>query len=316
MKINALNINRYNIKPYNFQKRAAGTLFKNSALSFNSLACAQKTDIDVKKLQETDFFEEFMDKKGKVTKEEYEDIKKNHPSILLKAQKLVNLFYMGNTTPKEMAEISLAASKVLDEGYKNCRIISLGTSPAPLAEQLQNLGYDVVFLPVSSFDFSDNNSKEIRMLVEYLKSKNIKDGKTNIILDYTNSGTTLNAVTKLIKKELKCKNVEKKSLNDLLGYICKAKHTHTANYSEDMYFSYIEAVSNVPHFPVTKSGVRKYQGANRPGTIYAQGLTSEQLFEKFDTYSTPLARCFSLCTIAEIDKKKERYSYESCSNIV
>ena len=304
MKICVSNICQYNsFTPKRCDKISTEIFKSNNAMSFGTLTCVQKTDIDIKKLQEEVFFEDFMDRKGKVTQEEYENIKKNHPSALIKAKQLVDLFYFGNTTPKETAEISLAVSKYLNERYKNYRIISLGTSPAPIAEQLQYLGHDVVFLPISAMDISDNNSKEMHILIEYLKTKNSDDKKTNILLDYTYSGHTLEAMTKLIKKNYRFKKTVKSvSLNNLFEYLKRNKLAHPSNYSTDMYMSHIENISNVPHFPVTKSGIRKYQSINKAGTVYRCNLSDEDVFKKFESYSTPLARAFSLCTMAEIDK--------------
>ena len=301
MKISAIKINN-NFISYKFKNSATNSV-NYKTFSFGSLPCAKKTDIDIQKLQEQDSFEEFMDRKGKVTKEEFKDIVKNHPSTLLKAQKFAKMLYVGETTPEEMAKIAISTSEFLNKEFKNYRIISLGTSPAPLTEQLQNLGHEVVFLPASALSWCCD-SLEMNTLMEYLKSKNINDGKLNIILDYTSSGQTLSEMTGNIKKKfhLNSKKIKQLSLNDVFHYLHKTSHIKTWNYYKDLFDSAAENISNVPHFPVSSSGVSKYRNSNKAGTIYMNGLTKEEVFREFENYSTPLARCFSLCTMAEIDK--------------
>ena len=84
------------------------------------------------------FFTEFLSRKGRVTKEEYEDIIKNHPSVLTKCGQYVkkNVF-KSFVMPKELANIAINTNGYLKDTFENYRIVSIGTSPAALCEQLK-----------------------------------------------------------------------------------------------------------------------------------------------------------------------------------
>ena len=131
------------------------------------------------------------------------------------------------TTPQILASTAVKVDKCLRKSYgdkENYRIISIGTSPAPLCEVLKLLGYDIVFLPVSGIRHYSHdkimNSKEsnVDTIREYLK-QNCKqdDNKINILLDYTHYERTLDFVYNLFKDNLDIpfKYIHKLRIQDL-----------------------------------------------------------------------------------------------------
>ena len=99
---------------------------------------------------ENQFFEDFIKRGGRISKEEYDDIVKNHKSAIIKAKQMCEGLYYTDTQPEDAARISLKVSDYIKEHFPDCRIISVGTSPAVLTEQLELMGMDVIFLPFIS----------------------------------------------------------------------------------------------------------------------------------------------------------------------
>ena len=315
MNINAMTISPISnkaIESYKKPCRIQKDNNSNSSMSFLSgLAVQKKAEIALQKMNEERFFEEFLLKDGKVTKEEYENIQKNHPSVLLKAQELCNNRYSGKATPYDVAVNTLRVDKYLKNIYKNYRIISLGTSPSPITEQLINMGHEVVFLPISGLRLgyrqdktSLENLAELRALMQYLDKKDIDDGKLNVVLDFASSGKTLNITTKFIKEYFGF-NHRKLTKVSLGGRILDYYYDEARNnFIHDVINSKIEDISNVPHYPVTPMRIESYndEGDEETTIIFDKNTPKQELFEEFEEYSTPLARAFALCTMDEIDK--------------
>ncbi len=309
-KINPVNCKKPQIKPKtnNTQQIAFGRSF--GSFDLFGISARRKAKIELEQQKEKIFFDEFLHKKGRVTKEEYQDIVKHHPSALVKAQKYCFENYKGASSPRNIADITLRLDEYFKKKYRNYRIISIGTSPSPVTEQLANMGHDVVFLPVTGLRLGYipcltelDNRAELRALMQYLDTKNIDDGKLNIILDYTSSGITLNAITGYIQEYFNFapEQIKKLSLNDdiLRKYFCESKD----NLVKDLVRSDIEEASNVPHFPVTQKGIRIYRlpGSDENMIFFDINEPKQELFEKFDNNSTPLGRAFALCTMHEIN---------------
>ncbi len=289
----------------------------NTPCSF--LGLYEKQKIQISRLVGEKYFSDFLDKKHKVTKEEYDDVIKNHPSTLILAQEYCKKNYGGVTTPKEMAGIVLKIDKYLKNNCQNYRIISLGTSPACIAEQLANLGNEVIFLPVSGL--SSHNTEyslieelpDLRILMEYLENKNIDDGKMNIVLDYTATGRSLRYITETIREyfSLGIRDIESVSLTDLLNKSFKnsslAEKFSKNSFFDDVAFSYVGEISNVAHFPITQKAKERYKAKDH--AIYCEDISKDELFKKFDEFSRPLARAYSLCVLHEIDKLKQKNSH-------
>lgn len=312
MRISPINTTYYN----NFIRQGSNKKIiysDNKSFSFSSSSLVQKTDIDIKKLQEDIFFEEFLNKKGKVTKEEYENIAKNHPEIISEAQEYLKK-YTGKLTPENLAKTAIAIDKYLKEHYENYRIISVGTSPDVLAQQLEILGSEVIYVPISGLDGFDSefdkveNMPELCTVLDYINFKNIDDGKKNIVIDYTITGYTLKILCDLIKKHCSG-NVEMVSLQKLINKADKSKNTlfgfkkEKSPYIQDAWWGLIEEISSVPHFPVILKDKPFYKDI--PNTVFIDDKRKEEMFEKFENSASPLSRAFALCTMAEIDKLKK-----------
>lgn len=311
-KINRLN---FNIQKKRISDTAKQSSCRSTVFSFCSNSI-QKQELELYKKLERNFFIDFLNAKGKVTPEEYENIVKNHPLSLLKASEYCKNSYYGCITPRELADVVLETSRLLNERFPNARIISIGTSPSPITEQLQYLGHDIVFIPVSGFRKYDPKDKRLakcpnfKILEEYIKSKKINNDKLNVVLDYTCSGLTLKSAREFIKNTCKIKDEHIKgiSLNKLLknsAFYKKSMNNLDIPITDcllDMETSKIENISNIPHFPVVYFIPDGYDADEIFDT---KNKTEQEIFRAFEEYSKPLARAFSLCTMHEINKKKE-----------
>ena len=283
---------------------------KKSLISFAGVISKQSIET---KIQDDNYqFADFLKCSGKVTNEEYNEIVKNHPAILVKAYKYIKDNYEGFLSPQELAEISKGVDKFLKNNIKDYRIISVGTSPAPLCEQLSNMGNEVVFVPVSGLQ--DYNMymglwklPKFESVLKYVKSKNIDDGKLNLVLDYTDSGQTLYVMKNSIKTycDIPDKNIVKLSLDGLIQNSfqnpTEKEREAKKSYSYDASLSNIGAIANVPHFPVLPHIENDSDFEIGKNTIL-EYKSDDELFLEFENYSNPLARAFSLCTINELQK--------------
>ena len=276
----------------------------NSLLSFTSLVAEQ--EIKANQAQENIEFNNFLHKSGKVTKAEYNDIVKNHPSFLIRARELVEEKYNGECPPEEFAKIVKSLNEYIKHKYENPRIISIGTSPASLAEQLEALGNDVVYIPVTKLwklkDFEINNyAPRIRTILKYSKSKKINDGKQNIVLDFTASGNTLFTMSNLLYKynRIPKDNITpmplSKILHDTYANASESEKKYLDMYLRDVSYSRVEKISNVPHYEIY------YE---RISLQTRQNTNNEAEFKKFEEYSQPLARAYSLYVMDIINKDK------------
>lgn len=280
--------------------------------------------IAVQTIKEDEFFKAFLNKKGKVTRKEYDEIIKKHPSAIIKAQKLLEQEKPTQSSPKEVALATIKLKEKYDKEYKNGYIIaSIGTSPAPITEVMSVLGSNVIFIPASGLGRIETSKNyifrnqyptiasrltNVQHIVNYAKKNGIKPNKkeTLIMLDYCNTGTSLSNLCDIfIEEKLYTpeKIHDKSILNDLIETTqlkspdSNFKLEEYANIAHDMYYSNFEKVSNVPHFYV-------YEQENQMGldSISAEGKKPRKLFKEFDEYSQQLARAFSLCAIHEAMK--------------
>ena len=307
-KINPIN---YNKKLEIAKRNTKNIKVQNSdTLSFSSvISSLKKREIVLKINYDRQFFRNFLTTKGKVTQEEYEDIKTNHPSTFSKAQIYCDNLYGGSIKPKDLAYISLLTDKYLREKLPNSRIISIGTSPSPITEQLFNIGHEVIFLPVSglrrlSLWKKDEviDSPNFNVLMEYLESKNIDNKKLNIILDFTVTGETLNVATEFIKEYFKFDNKDIKKLSLDKDILNPRRSDPEKKYDLDMYDCFAEKISNVPHYPVSSLAEGPYISKKDSTVFFTKDMPQSELYKNFEDYSSPLARAFSLCTMNEIDK--------------
>ncbi len=310
MQVTPVSVNKINFNNFCRPKKIKPEYPQNS-FSFGSIS-SHFQNIKLHKQKEEKYFNKFLIRKGKVTKEEYEDIVKKHPYSLVKAKKYCDENLKDSITPQVMATIVSKAHNYIKENYKNARIISIGTSPAPLCEQLALLGHDILFIPATgarSLDVEKDSPDKIpslKYLIDYIKSKDLDDGKLNIVLDFTCTGGSLRAIRNLIKKytNVKEENIKAKSLNDLLN-----KAFAEANliekltldvYFESLFLSSPENVSNVPHYEVLNNRFRKYDDDDF--VIRIENKSEKEIFREFENSSQPLARAYSLCTAHEVSK--------------
>lgn len=281
-------------------------------------------EIAVQTIKEDEFFKTFLNKKGKISKKEYAEIIKKHPSAIIKAQKLLEKEKPTQSSPKEVAQAARKLKEKYDKEYKNGYIIaSIGTSPSPITEVMSVLGSDVIFIPASGLGRIETSKNyifrnqyptvasrltNVQHIINYAKKNGIKRNRkeTLILLDYCNSGTSLSNLCDIFIEEklYTPERIHDKSiLNDLIETTNLKVHNSDfrleeyANIAHDMYYSNSEKVSNVPHFYV-------YEQENQIGlgSISAEGKKPNKLFKEFDEYSQPLARAFSLCVIHEAMK--------------
>ena len=304
LNLNKVNYNSLNHKPVTICN--ASNPQNNSLVTFSGVIAKQEIE---NSLNERRFFNEFLSRPSKLTKEEYEDIKQNHPSILAMARNYVKRNFKSEFAPEELAIIVDKVDKYLKNNYKNYKIISLGTSPAALCEQLSALGHDIIYVPVSGLqnyitgEYTLDELPNLKTVLDYVKSKNTDDNKNTIILDYVSSGKTLNTMGSLISQycNIPREKICKLSLGNLLtesfkdvSFFDKAPKS---SFSEAVGFCEVDQISNVPHFSVTPEADREYE--NKEYTIKAEDKTKEELFREFENYSSPLARAFSLCAMQE-----------------
>ena len=225
--------------------------------------------------------------------------------------------YYTETLPEDIARISLKVCDYLKDNFSDCRIISVGTSPAVLTEQLELMGMDVIFLPFSNFrqfngeDIDDEVRRNISIVMDFIRHKGLNnDGKVNLILDYKSSNDfgTLDNIHNLICSEfpdIPIERIKKMVLSDLIDFACQ--NSSEFNKKRNSYFmgdvscSTIEELTNVPHFYIIPD--EHMSLSEIKSTIFPNKKPESELFEKFETFSRPLARAFSLCSFHEIQKR-------------
>lgn len=269
--------------------------------------------------KENKIFDQFLKREGKVSVKEYENICKKYPFILEKAREMVIEDSYAYTTPTQIAKFALNTKNYLDNCErlrgKEYTIVSIGTSPTPLTETLDNLGCNVTYIPISGLRFcTENNTVEknenLKLALEYLKEKCSKNDKNMqyVVIDYAFSGRTLRTISNLMSKDdyiTKEENIWDISLSQLLSKVFKSNEVPLEKnyefedlekffeeYDDDLYCSDFTPLGNVPHFYLADE-----KNEERLGSVFSKGKTKEELFKEFDNYSRPLARCFNLCTL-------------------
>lgn len=309
----------------NFAKNSRRNSVSSSSCCTSFVQKMRKpASIVIQEQREEEFFQAFLTKKGKVTKKEYEEIIKKHPSAIVKAQKLIEKEKPLYSSPSQIAKAALKLKERYDSEYNDNYIIaSIGTSPALIAEVMQALGSKVVFIPASGLNLLEFNHlyplrqqfptiasriDNVRHIADYSRKKGISNKSHNylIMLDYCHSGVSLDNLCRIFEEE----NIFKKErihdhsiLGDLIEYSSLNDKNSTfaledfANLSHDMQYSDLEKVSNVPHFYI-------YDDHNkiRQSSVFSDGKTQKELFKEFDEFSQPLARAFGLCAIHEAYK--------------
>lgn len=290
-------------------------------------------EILFKKAFEEVYFMEFLDKKGKLTKEEISEIFKKHPLTLIQSCKIAEMNEEKiKTAPETFAKSALNLKRYFDKKYKDYTIVSVGTSPAIFTEQMQLLGSDIIFLPITGLreeyeEYTGRNilkpgrPKELKYsnlqrCLNYLSAKGLgeftrKDNKKIIILDYMSTGNTAYNVKRLLwefnkipHEDMKVVSLveclEKTSKMEDEGFY-KLTDEEIRNIRDDLLYSRLSPLCNVPHFNIEDDDTMI-------GNIVGGRKTNYRVFKEFKDFSRPQARAYSLCIFNEIRKLKQKKS--------
>lgn len=155
------------------------------------------------------YYQYFAYSKGYVTREDFERFKEfvnQNPAFINFAKNKLGQPPCITTKPEELAVVSKEVSEHLNKKYgeNNYRIISIGRSPAAIAQQLYLTGHDVVFFPISGIDqwYSAealNKFPGLKYIKGILEKANLNDGKKNILTDYIIYGETISYVDEFIR---------------------------------------------------------------------------------------------------------------------
>jgi len=316
MKI--LNLQPYTFKSVFFKKTSSQNKKKNFA--FNPM-CNICIDNPKKAQQESEkrFFEEFLVKSGKVDKKEYEEIALKHPMTLSKCYGMCEVRDAINS-PYDIAKFAVALKKYYDELYQNYTIISIGTSPAIITEVMQNIGCNVIFLPITNLrDYSENKLHPLRKnyptiasrypnvdtLMKYATKKGIakKNSGDLVVLDYTVSGKSLDTMVKILEErnDIDPDRINDHSIVDDINEIINGNNPlnltswNAKNLEHDLRHSYFEDFINVAHFTFDDSS---YYGKN----YSIKNKKNSEIFKEFDSFSQKYARAWALCSTHEAFK--------------
>ncbi len=271
-------------------------------------------------------YSDFKTRQSKVTKEEFEQIKRNSPSILFQAYKTIdeNKYNKFDVMPDTIARCALGLKNFLDFDTKdNYTLLSIGASPDMLSGAMKELGCDVVFCPASNVSEvlgEDENCEYIiqrypnfKIILDYLNSKGINAKNYNdtdrkiVLFDYYSSGKTLRIFEKLLKEYMGI-NPENIVKYDIIDTLDIANAYNQYKNKEDLLspqekyaimndLSMQMTLSNTPHFSVIDNERNKKEGYINP-----LNKSCEEIFYEFENHSEPLARAYSLCVLNELDK--------------
>lgn len=263
------------------------------------------------------FFQKFLKRKGKVLKEEYDDIVKNHPRTLAKCYEMCSKENVDiNSSIKSIATVACNLKDFYDNLYGNKYIVlSIGRSPAPFTEVMQNLDCNVIFLPISNLGLLSDAIKEdksldeietefpnIKIIMDYATKKGIakEDAGEIVILDHTATGKSLDVMEALIKKRGDIPQ-EKIHKHTLMTDISDAKKfpleiREFGNVYFDLAMHDLKGMCNVPKFYSNGSN------ENLPAKNGEYNDYVNILHNKMDSFSKPLARAWCLCATNEAMK--------------
>lgn len=265
---------------------------------------------------------------GRLKKEELDQFDSSTRNDLLKRAK--SFLKIGYSTrhkvePKVFAKAAKCLKNYFDKTYGagQYRIISLGTSPAVAAQAMEYLGVETKYVPVSGIH-EDNvvqsnqkdtdyylNKPNMDIILGYIESLGFKkDDKMNVVLDYTISRKTLDTMIECMKRrfDLDDSDIKGYDVVDVIDCLVDKKdNTLTENEFENftsmMAYQEIEAICSVPHFYIDDS--INLVSRHACSSFLAK---DNAVFDKFNKYSTPVSRAFSLVLLDEVDKiqKKEQ----------
>lgn len=269
--------------------------------------------------EQNQLFKEFLSKEGKLTIEEYAKIKKHYSGLISRSYAIFqkdgfnSLLY---SSPKNIANAACGLCLHYDKMYGkgNYKILSVGTSPSPIAEamRLWDSDLEVIFAPISSLEPSEGKKKmaskysNIATLMKYCSQKGIAKDKDKriIVLDYVQSGRSLDTMGQILaeRKDIPLNNIRLHSVIQDLCESAQDEKNHWVNSEDvhnitmDMYESRIGQVSNVPHFFMDEDLVDKVE----EWAVFGKNKSQKEIFREFDNFSKPQARAFALCVANEM----------------
>ncbi|MBQ4646520.1 MAG: hypothetical protein IJB79_04145 [Candidatus Gastranaerophilales bacterium] len=290
-----------------------------------AIYCPQNTQIALNTQKEDDYFKFFINKKGKVTKKEYDEVIKKHPRTLVLSKKLCeDIQKRTNSSPETIGKIAHELKKFYDKEYGKYTIISVGTSPAPVTEVMQNLGSKVIFLPITGLRELEQNHlyfnrvnyptlaskhENLQAIMDYCTKKGItkKDTEAIIILDLCASGKSARIIKQLLveRKDLDEDKIFVHDLTKTLEFIKDNSDSDLTPYEidwldADMRMSRCAKLCNVAHFYYDNSGKNSSKCIVRK-----PNETNLSLFNRFQSFSQPNARAWALCSTHEAMKLEE-----------
>lgn len=316
------NVNFYNnYKPIqNIAFKKAFFLKKPASLQNEKYKPLSEQEIKAQLVIEDKYFRNFLHKKGKLTDEEYREITSKHPYTLTKCSVMCDREEYINLTPRKIAQLAISLKEYYDKLYGNYTVLSVGTSPAIFCEVMKHLGSKVIFMPISGVSPGLETNKlhplrdiypqtltsrydNLKLLMKYCTKEGInnKDAGEIVILDFAQSGTTLDIVEKLIQErgDIEKDKIHKHSIikdfkriaqGDNLGRITISEAMRA---EEDLIFSYFENCTNVPHFYINK------EFCGNENTVDSSSGNAHTIFRQFDEFSTPRGRAWELCSMYE-----------------
>jgi len=279
-----------------------------------------QSDILIQNLEVKKQFEDFLNKKGKVTKKEYFDIRKNRPAVLIEAKKYIEdmeNFNFFKIDPKTSAKLVILAKNRLDSlfGENNYKVISIGTSPSFITEGMKESDVETVFVPMSDANQLSPFLDKTNQAYYYPNTVNVgnylrenvsnEDNKEIVLIDYSFTGKTLQIASNILAQYSKIppEKIHLMSLSKLFGFIRGNLDAQAAKEFEfylildEISRQRVECISNVPHYSILEE---RYNSLN-PFSVVTGNKSQDELFSDFDNFSRPSARAYQLLVLDELN---------------
>ncbi len=247
---------------------------------------------------------------GRVQKDQYEKLIKEFPDSIKAIDKILDGELIYTIKPEQHAKAALLLNNCVEP---NSRVLAVGTSPASIANIMELLGQDVVYLPISHFRSAyetyfnynpdpEKNKEEfcpktdnLKTCSRYLASKGIEgdcEGKKIYVMDYSLTGNTIKNMKTFLKhfNGLEDENIVLMSVLDTLKAnkmlaSCDEKFNRGMipsiedidNLQDQMFYGTIGRLSSTPHFGLEINRI---------------DIPDEEIFYDFEHYTNPLARQF------------------------
>lgn len=328
MKISPINYNVLNLNNNTVFRSNRGSASAPSnerpkkADFFEACNYAYSNMLFNKKYRKNEFPASFLFQRGKVKKEDFDNLSNEDKKLLVEKAKAYVEHYKPKrhfASPKTVAKSACLLNEYFNKKYgtDGYRVISIGTSPAPVTQAMEYIDSNIIYLPVSGLhsrmcppdnqkDYYIEKFPNMKLLMEFLDKKNVTDGKANILLDYCIDRHTLKTMQMSMESYFGFKEDElfSSDIVDLIDYIdyrCESRFNLSEDEAEEldgmMAYQNSERIVNVPHFNILDS-----LNLGLDDSIYRGMKSNETVYKKFDEFSTPLARAYSVCLLDELEK--------------